>query len=108
MFPSGEHPRHLPGNLTPGKQHPERLVPENGLQLFQFQKRGNAEHAPAAVETAIRHEDVAVGIESEKIAKGLDGDDGAGNGIILRNRLLEKDLQGFPGAAKELPQGPLI
>ena len=37
----------------------------------------------------------------------LDTDDDAGDGIIFRNRMLEKNLQGFPGAAaeggKELP-----
>ena len=54
---------------------------------------------PYTLETAVRHEDVAVRIESQKIAEGLDGDDGAGNGIVFRNCILEKDLQGFPGAA---------
>jgi len=29
----------------------------------------------------------------------LDTDDDAGDGIIFRNRMLEKNLQGFPGAA---------
>ena len=48
---------------------------------------------------------MAVRIESEKIAEGLDSDDGAGDGIRghLAARcphcILEKDLQGFPGAA---------
>ena len=32
----------------------------------------------------------------------LDGDDGAGDGIILRNCLLEKYLQGFLGAAAQI------
>jgi hypothetical protein len=54
------------------------------------------------VETAVGHQDVAVWIESEKIAEGLDSDDCAGAGIVFRNRLLEKDLQGFPGAAAEI------
>ena len=40
-------------------------------------------------------------IVSEEIAERLHGDDGAGDGIVLRDRLLEKDLQGFPGAAAE-------
>jgi len=31
-----------------------------GLQLFQLQGRGDAEHALVAIETAVRHEDVAV------------------------------------------------
>jgi hypothetical protein len=45
---------------------------------------------------------MAVGIEPQEIAKGLDGDDGAGDGIPLRDRRLKKDLQGFPGAAAQV------
>jgi len=44
----------------------------------------------------------AVGIESEEIAKGLDGDDGTADGIPLRHRLPKKELQGFPGAATQI------
>jgi len=51
---------------------------------------------------------VGVGIESEKIAEGLHGDDGAGDGIIFWDRLLEEGLQGFPGAAAEIGQKPPI
>ena len=32
----------------------------------------------------------------------LDTDDCAGDGIVFRNRMLEKNLQGFPGAAAEI------
>jgi len=53
-------------------------------------------------EAAIRHQDMAVGIESEEIAKGLDGNDGAGDGVPFRYRLLKKELQGFPGAAAQV------
>jgi len=42
-----------------------------------------------------------VRIESKEIAKRLHSDDGAGDGIIFRNRILEKTLQGFPGTAAE-------
>jgi hypothetical protein len=45
---------------------------------------------------------VGVSIESKEIAEGLNGDDGAGDGIIFGNRLLEKDLQGFPGATAQI------
>ena len=45
---------------------------------------------------------MTVGIESEEIAEGLDSDDGARDGIIFWNRILDKDLQGFPGAAAEI------
>lgn len=43
-------------------------------------------------ETATRHQNVAVRIESEEIAEGLDSDDGTRDGIIFGNRLSEKDL----------------
>jgi hypothetical protein len=33
-------------------------VPEDGLQFFQLQRWGDAEHAFVAIETAVRHEDV--------------------------------------------------
>jgi hypothetical protein len=56
---------------------------KDGFQLFEFQERSNTKHTLVAVEAAVGHKDVAVGIESEKIAEGLDGDDCAGNGIIL-------------------------
>ena len=74
---------------------------EDGLQFFQFQGRGDAEHALAA-KTSIRDQDVAMGIEAEKVTEGLDGDDGAGHGIPLPHRLPKKELQGFPGAAVQI------
>ena len=46
-----------------------------------FSSRGGAEHALVAVKTAVGDENVTVGIESEKIAEGLNSDDGAGGGI---------------------------
>ena len=49
-----------------------------------FSSRGGAtRNMPLPVEAAIRHQDMAVGIESKEVAKGLDGDNGAGDGIIL-------------------------
>ena len=45
---------------------------------------------------------MAVWIESEKIAESLDSDDGAGDGIVFGNRILEKNLQGFPGTAAQI------
>ena len=41
-------------------------------------------------------------VQAEEIAEGLDSDDGAGDGIVFRNCILEKSLQGFPGAAAEI------
>ena len=83
---------------------------EDGLQLFQLQGRGDAEHALVAVdvvlslpkETAVRHQNVTVRIMSDEVAKRLDSYNRTGNRILLRNRFLEKDLQGFPGAAAEI------
>ena len=69
---------------------------------FQLQGRGDAEHASVAIKTAVRDEDVAVRMEAEEVPEGLHGDDGAGDGITFRNRLLKKDLQGFPGTAAEI------
>ena len=102
MPPCGKHGDHHLRDLPLVQQHPEHLVPEDGLQLFQLQRRGDAEHTSRSVETAVRHEDVAVGIEAEEVSESLHGDDGAGDGIILRDRLLEKHLQGFPGAAAKI------
>ena len=102
MQPCQEHGNHFFRYLSLGKEHLEYLVPEDGLQLFQSQRRRNTEHALFAIEAAIRDEDVAMRIESKKIAEGLYGDDGSGDRIILWNRFLEKDLQGFPGATAEV------
>ena len=85
MPPCGEHGDDLLRNLPPVQKHPEHLVPEDALQLFQFKGRCDAEHALAAIEAAIRHKDMAVGIESEEIAEGLDSDDGTGNGVSFRH-----------------------
>ena len=41
---------------------------EDGLQIFQLQGRGDAEHALVAVETAVCQEDVGVRFVSPKIA----------------------------------------
>ena len=108
MFPCREHPHHLLRDLPLVQEHPEHLVPEDGLQLFQLQRRGDAEHAALTIKTAVRHQDVSVGIESEEIAKRLHCDDGAGDGIWghLAARcphcILDKNLQRFPGRAAEI------
>ena len=78
------------------------LYPEGHKQFFQFQRRRDAEHALVAAETTVRHQNVTVGIMSDEVAKCLDSYNRTGNRILLRNRFLEKDLQGFPGAAAEI------
>ena len=40
VTPFREHGNHFLGNLPFGEEHPEHLVPEDGLQLFQLQGRG--------------------------------------------------------------------
>lgn len=45
---------------------------------------------------------MAVGIESEEISEGLDSNDGTRDGIVFRNCILDKNLQGFPGVAAEI------
>lgn len=60
-------------------------MPEDSLQLFQVHRGNDPEHA-ASVKATVRYQDMAVGVESQEVAKGLDGDDGAGDGILLRHR----------------------
>ncbi len=64
MFPCGKHPHHFCGDLAFFQEHLEYFVPENGFQLFHFQRRGDAKHAFVSVKAAVRQENVAVGIES--------------------------------------------
>jgi hypothetical protein len=45
---------------------------------------------------------VEVWIKSKEVAEGLDSNDGAGDGLVFRNCILEKNLQGFPGAAAQI------
>jgi hypothetical protein len=76
-------------------------MPKDGLQFFQFHGRGCAKHA-LTVETSIRDQNVTVGIEAEKVAECLDGDDAAGDRIPFGDDLLHEDPQGFPGAATQI------
>ena len=43
-----------------------------------------------------------MGIESKEVAKALHSNDGAGDGIVFRDRILDKNLQGFPGATTQI------
>jgi len=49
-------------------------------------------YALVAVETADYYENETEEIKSKEVAKRLHGDDDIGDGIVLRDRLLEKDL----------------
>ena len=76
--PCREHPHHFFGDLPLLQKHLEYFVPENGLKLFEFQGRSNAEHSLLAIETSVSQKNVAVRIESKKVAEGLHGNDSAG------------------------------
>ena len=82
-------------------------MPEDGLQFVQLQGRGHPEHA-FAVKASVRDQDMAVGIEAEKVAEGLNGDDGAGDRIHFGNDLLHEDLQGFPGTTTQVMEKTAI
>jgi hypothetical protein len=45
---------------------------------------------------------VTVGIEYEEVSEALNSNDCAGDGIVFRNRILDKNFQGFPCAATEI------
>jgi hypothetical protein len=107
MTPVGEHGNQVSGNSPFGQKHLENLVPEDRLQLFQVQGRSNPKHA-SPVKASVRYQDMAVGIESQEVAKGPDGDDGAGDGIPLRHRLPKKELQSLPRATQQFRAKALI
>ena len=107
MPPVGQHGDHFPGDLPLCQKHLEDLVLKYCLYLFQFQRRSDTKHAPA-VEAAVRHHDVTVGIESEKVAEGLNGDYGAGDGILFRDGILKKYLQRVPGATAQIGEKSAI
>jgi len=66
-----EHGNHLFCYLSPVQKHLEYLVPEDGLQLFEFQWRGDAKHAFVSVKAAVGYENVAVRIESKAPMNGI-------------------------------------
>jgi len=101
MFPRGQHFDHLFRDLAFLEEHPENLVLENGFQLLKLQRRRDPEHPLISIDTSVRHEDVAVGIEAEKVTERLHGDDRAGEAFLFRHGLLHEDFQRVPGAAAE-------
>ncbi len=70
MTPVGEHVDQVFCNSPSDQEHLEDFVSEDRPQLFHLQGRSDPKHAPP-VETAVRYQDMAVGIESEEVAKGL-------------------------------------
>ncbi len=77
MTPVGKHGDQVFCNSPSDQEHLEDPVPENRLQFFQVQGRSDPEYA-SPVKASVCYQNMAVGIESEEVAKGLDGDDGAG------------------------------
>jgi len=65
-------------------------------RLASHYTAGNEERTLVVVEKAVRHEDVTVRIEAEGVAEGLHGNDGTGDGFILRDHRLDENLQGVP------------
>lgn len=45
---------------------------------------------------------LAMGVKPEEITKRLDNDGRAGDGVLLGDRLLKKDLQRLPGPATQI------
>ena len=68
---------------------------EDLFQGFYINKRCNPKHA-FTIKTAVRTENVEMRIEAKEIAKGLDGNDSAGDCILLRDNGLEKHFQRGP------------
>jgi len=104
MPPCREHGNHLFRDLAFFQKHFENLVPENGFQLFEFQRRGDTKYALVAIKTSVRQDNVAVGIKSQIITKGLDGDDRARQRRIFRHpdrSGLHENFQRFPGATAQ-------
>ena len=71
--------------------------------FFSSRGGGHPEHA-LAVKATVCDQDVAVRVEAEEIAEGLDGDDCAGNGIFFVSDPLKKVFQRFPSTAAQIMQ----
>jgi len=67
-------------------------VPEDRFQFLEFQRRRDPEHSLFAIEAPVRHNNVAVRIEPEEVAEGLDGDDRTGKWFLFRYGLLDEDF----------------
>lgn len=79
---------------SPAKRGIKELVAKDRHKLFYVQGRSDPEHA-LPLEAPVCHQDMEVGIESQEGAKGLDGDDRAGNGIPFRYGLPKKGFNLF-------------
>jgi hypothetical protein len=71
------------------------------LRDDESEPRGNPEDA-FTVKATVCAQNAQVGIEPQKIAKGLNSNHGVGHGIFFRHQLLQKHLQSLPGATAQL------
>jgi hypothetical protein len=73
VAPGHDYTDQLLGDLPLGKEHLENLMLKYLLELVAHNDESNPESA-CAYESAIRAQNVTVGVESDKIPKSLDGD----------------------------------
>jgi hypothetical protein len=64
---------------------------EKSLQDVSVQKVGPPEH-PISIETSVRTQYMQVGMDSKKVTKRQNCNNGPGHGIIFRNNFLEEFL----------------
>jgi hypothetical protein len=96
MTPLHEHINQVLSDLAIGKEHLEDLVPEDLLQILQFEQRRYSEHAVSS-KTAVGAEQMRM--PSKEIAKRMYCHNGPWNGPLFRYCFPEKFFQGFPPAA---------
>lgn len=84
------------GDGTLIQQHLQDLVPEELFQCVEIVIRSDVEDA-MLVKGAIGYYDVAVRVETEEVAEGLDGAGAAGHGVVCACHVLSQRLPG--GAA---------
>jgi hypothetical protein len=76
--------------------------------MFQFEQRRYSEHAVSA-KTAVRAQNMEVGMPSQKIAKRMHCHNGPRNGPLFRYGFPEEFLQALPSTAAEIgEQLPII
>jgi hypothetical protein len=101
MTPLHEHINQVFSDLAFGKEHLEDLVPEDLLQMFQFEQRRYSEHA-VSTKTAVGAEHMKMRMPSKEIAKRMYCHNGPRNGPLFQYGFPEKFFQSFPAATAEI------
>jgi hypothetical protein len=83
------------------QEHLEDRVLEDIFQMPRVPCRGYLE-PPVSIENSIGAKHMAVGVEVQGIAEGLDGNDGAGDCILFGDTVLGKTFQRIPCAATQI------